>query len=253
MQDLLDPLPLYYEFVEAIDAIDLTDAQIEEVYNDRAAIQTMGRSLSKPEIACALSHIKAWKRIKYLGLEEAFIVEDDIMFKDKNAFLEILKRRFDFPSDCEVMLFAHGSSRRMGVGGASSIFHKWSIYEGYKMVRFVRKTWSVLGLWCSRSAVEKLLRATKVLEGTLDDCYTGNDKVVNLYGIEPVIIEEHPVWGDQSLIADQRRFEKDRPKNTFFIALMSGLGLLEYSRRVRRRLGRWFVIFFRSPFVRRYK
>ena len=252
MQKLLQHLSLDYEFIEAIDFRDLTHADIEAVYDDRSCQKTMKRSLSNAEIACALSHRKAWIRIKSLGLEEAFIMEDDVIVKDENAFLEILNQRSKFPQDCELMLFSHGSSRRLGQGAATSLFHKKRIYGKYKTVRFVQRVWSVCGIWCNRVAIEKLLEATQVLKATLDDGYTGNDRVVNLYGISPVLVEEHPLLGKDSTLLEQRKREIDKVKKSFFVKFFFRLGLLPPLRWIKTKLYRWGSIFFKSFYVRKY-
>ena len=252
MQRLLSQFPIDYEFIEAIDFHDLTKEKIEAVYDDDACRKTMRRSLSKAEIACALSQRKAWLRIKSLGLREAFIMEDDIIFKDEKSFFEILKIREQFPKDCELMLFSHGSSRRVGRGAAVSLFHQKSIYAKYKIVRFVQKTWSACGYWCHHKAIDKLLEATQVFKATLDDGYTGNDRVVNLYGIAPVLIEEHSLLGKESTLLEQRKAEIDRVKNRFLVNFFFRIGLLKPLRQMREKLHRWKLILFKSFFMRKY-
>ena len=122
MEKLLSELPFEFEFVEAING--------KEIENGNSVV------------GCALSHEKAWKKIKEQNLKDAFIMEDDIIIKDKYTFIEILKKRENFPKDFELVLFGHGGSRLTGKGDESSFFHRKKIYNGYKIIRFT--TYSLL-------------------------------------------------------------------------------------------------------------
>ena len=191
MEKVLSELPIKVEFVEAIDGKELSDEEIFQVY-DEACKKNLSVSLTKGEIGCFLSHIKVWKKIKKQKLKEVFIMEDDIVIKDKKAFLEILKNRNCFPKNWEIVLFAHGCSRYTGQGNETSfLFYSFKIYKQYKLKRFLGPAAGTLGYLLNQKAVEKLLKKTSPkFKGTIDHFYTGNDRIINLYGIEPVIIEE---------------------------------------------------------------
>ena len=198
MERVLGSLPVDYEFVEAVDASDLTDEYIREVYDDAACRRNIRRSLSKPEIACALSHIKVWEIIKESGLEEAFIMEDDIYIKDEEAFREVLKARNRYPKKWELILFGHGNSMVSGIGATTSFFHKEKIYKKYCISRFINFGCGTLGYLLNELAIDKLLCCTNVLEIYIDS-YTGTSRFVNLYGVEPVLIEEDDIGGLSTL------------------------------------------------------
>ena len=208
MQALLDPLPLEYEFVEAVDASDLTDEYIREIYDDVACRRNIRRSLSKPEIACALSHIKVWEIIKESGLEEAFIMEDDIYIKDEEAFREVLKARNRYPKKWELILFGHGNSRVRREGAPLVSFTRRDIWGSYGMFKFRRVAWGTLGYLIRSKGAQKLLKVIKPLKSTIDDGYTGTPKFVRLYGISPVLIEEEVSFGASSTITARSEQQK---------------------------------------------
>ena len=172
IEKILYELPMEVKFIDAIDAI-------KQKYN---AIT-----------ACAYSHEKAWKQIQEENLEDAFIMEDDIIIKDQDSFLQILKKKENFPRDWEVILFAHGGSRIHQKGNESSVFHKKKILNFYKIVRFTTITSGALSYLVNQKGVHNLLNNIHPLQTHIDHQCVGNNKVVNLYGIEPVIIEEDDI------------------------------------------------------------
>ena len=178
MEQVLSEVPMEFEFVEAIDAREMKN----------------GNSI----IGCAMSHEKTWKLIQKQNLEDAFIMEDDIIIKDKNAFMEILKKRDQLPKDWELVLFGHGASRMTGKGDESSFFHGKSIYQRYKVMRFTTIASGTLSYLVNQNGINCLLKAVHPIANHVDYQCTGNEKVVNLYGIEPVIIEEEKTLGAAS-------------------------------------------------------
>ena len=68
-----------FRIEDALDARTLTDAQFEQLYDDRAARERYGRSMTRAEVACFLSHRSVWKRIADSG-RAAVVLEDDATF-----------------------------------------------------------------------------------------------------------------------------------------------------------------------------
>ncbi|MFT6269027.1 MAG: glycosyl transferase family 25 [Alphaproteobacteria bacterium] len=73
----LNALGIEFERLEAIDGATLTEAQIHQHYDETANLKLYKKNLSAGEIACYLSHRKAWKRIIDDNLDYAVILEDD--------------------------------------------------------------------------------------------------------------------------------------------------------------------------------
>jgi glycosyl transferase family 25 len=71
-----------FTFVDAVLNAGLDSAELErqKLYDDAAAISFHGRSLSLSEIACSLSHGRAYDMIVSRGHEISMVIEDDSLF-----------------------------------------------------------------------------------------------------------------------------------------------------------------------------
>lgn len=78
----LNEFDIPFERVEAIDGKTLSDSVVEEVSPAHVVSKTYHRSLSKAEVACSLSHRKAWRKIVEDDLDFAIVLEDDAEILD---------------------------------------------------------------------------------------------------------------------------------------------------------------------------
>lgn len=96
-----------FRFIDAVVGKDL-DIQMlidEGIYDDDSARKYHGRSLRPTELALSMSHNQVLKTIIEEGLEEAIILEDDVLFMPRDlAALDFS----NVPEDCEV-LFLHAN------------------------------------------------------------------------------------------------------------------------------------------------
>ncbi|NTJ08253.1 glycosyltransferase family 25 protein [Rhizobium lusitanum] len=82
VESLAAKLPVPSEIIEAVDGSALTDAEIERVYRRRLHKPYYPFALSIGEIACFLSHRKAWTAIVEQGIDAGLIFEDDVDIDD---------------------------------------------------------------------------------------------------------------------------------------------------------------------------
>lgn len=75
----LAQLRIPFRFVDAIHGSTLNDETIADIYDDARMRRRMGRSLTRNEIGCALSHREAYRQIIATGCEAAIILEDDAL------------------------------------------------------------------------------------------------------------------------------------------------------------------------------
>lgn len=75
----LSELGLEFQFFDAIDGRQGLPPDLETYVDRNRAQQKLGRPLSDPEIACALSHAFLYQHILEQDLEEAIILEDDMV------------------------------------------------------------------------------------------------------------------------------------------------------------------------------
>ncbi|MGU3574511.1 glycosyltransferase family 25 protein [Brucellaceae bacterium C25G] len=78
VEHLRDQLPVETEIIEAVDNQNLSDQDISGVYHRALHKPAYPFTLSRNEIACFLSHRKAWQAIVDQNLDAGFVVEDDI-------------------------------------------------------------------------------------------------------------------------------------------------------------------------------
>ena len=211
MQALLDPLPLEYEFVEAVDASDLTDEYIREVYDDAACQKSISRSLGRSEVACALSHLKAWRLIKERDLEYALILEDDVVIEDSEAFLEILNLRKNYPEGWDTILMGSGMFPR-SYPALPSWFHTKKLYKKYKIARLVGVGIGAFAYLVTRTAIHQLLQQAQPLYLPID-VYTGNSNFINFFAISPRVVSEDAVLGSLSTLDEDRLVITDASGN----------------------------------------
>jgi len=82
VERLMAKLPVPSEIVEAIDGSRLTEAEIDQVYRRRLHKPSYPFSMSFGEIACFLSHRKAWAAIVEQNIDAGLIFEDDVEIDD---------------------------------------------------------------------------------------------------------------------------------------------------------------------------
>jgi len=78
VERLCKNLPMPVTVINAIDAETLSDQEIARVYRPGLHRPHYPFSLRRTEIACFLSHRRAWQMILDRGLDAALIVEDDV-------------------------------------------------------------------------------------------------------------------------------------------------------------------------------
>ncbi|MFC7159339.1 glycosyltransferase family 25 protein [Pseudidiomarina halophila] len=87
MVEQLEASGLPYERVEAVAGDTLTAEQIAQVFDSKAARHNYHYQLSRGEIGCYLSHLKAWQTILNQQLDYAIVLEDDVVLDAKFRLL----------------------------------------------------------------------------------------------------------------------------------------------------------------------
>jgi GR25 family glycosyltransferase involved in LPS biosynthesis len=95
-----------YEFIEAVDALELSKEDIKTQYNKKEY-----KELTLPEIACALSHIKVYNKILQDNIKYAIVLEDDAIL---NVEFKKFITRFNASNthDFDFLLLGYHSSNQ---------------------------------------------------------------------------------------------------------------------------------------------
>jgi len=126
--------------LSAVDAngIDIAELESRRIYDDQIAREKFSRSLSRAEIACTLSHLKAYQTIVDENISMAMVLEDDAMLEPGIAS-KISGGLSEAPPDWDILQLFHGcneqeplgkflarfpSRKRMPVGSAGYLIRK---------------------------------------------------------------------------------------------------------------------------------
>jgi glycosyl transferase family 25 len=77
MEALLASRGLSAEFIEAVDGLQLTEAELAR-YDRNRALSVYGAEMNRAEIGCCLSHLKVYETMLARGQDVALVLEDDI-------------------------------------------------------------------------------------------------------------------------------------------------------------------------------
>jgi GR25 family glycosyltransferase involved in LPS biosynthesis len=158
VEKLMSALPVPAEIIDAVDGNTLTKADIDLVYRRHLHQPSYPFEMSVNEIACFLSHRKAWAAIVEQGIDAGFIIEDDVDLETAfpaafaaasaclapGAFI-----RFPFRADRE-----HGDN--LLISGGTSVIQPRRVGLG------------MVAQLVSRDAAIRLLQATAMFDRPVD-------------------------------------------------------------------------------------
>jgi len=101
-----------FERIEAVDGMSLSDAEIAECYSPLKNFFCYPRFMSKGEIGCYLSHIKAMRKILHDGVKYGVVLEDDLTVSPELAKLPKILSDIKFDFDC-MKLISPGYKKRV--------------------------------------------------------------------------------------------------------------------------------------------
>jgi glycosyl transferase, family 25 len=178
----LSGLGLPFEFVDAADGRDLSPQETLASCNSSEAVRLLGRDLTPGEIGCSLSHLRLYHRLVDSGLEDAVILEDDVI--PDAAFSELLRNRDRLPDRCELLHFHTGLPRV-----PSSIWGARTMNERHRCVRLTIPMSGCFGYLIRRSGAEKLLKLGEPVRMPADVLCGGTLRAgVRIYGIDPPLV-----------------------------------------------------------------
>lgn len=188
----LDALNLRFSRIDATVGAELSDQDIELVYDSKRNKSHHHRDLTKGEIGCYISHRKAWQAIIDQESEFALVLEDDISvnnniidcFKliDKSEGWDILKL-----SDTENVKVAN--SKRLN--------------SEFELVSYNKVPNRTMAYLITRQAAKKMLSQTRFFRPVDVDVQCYADFGISVCGLRPNCVEMSEEFGtpDKSDIA----------------------------------------------------
>lgn len=160
----LDAIGIPFDRIDALDGKELSDEFIEKVSPARIVSKSYHRALSKAEVACSLSHKKAWQRILDEDLDFAIVLEDDVEILEN--FSDVVTLLSGLPHCNWDFIKLYPLRRR----GGKNISNRCD-FKGHTFVTYHRFPLGCLGQAISRQGAESLTRnlpyVTEPVDGQL--------------------------------------------------------------------------------------
>jgi GR25 family glycosyltransferase involved in LPS biosynthesis len=150
-------LPMPVIVIDAVDAERLRGDEIARVYRPGLNRPRYPFPLRHTEIACFLSHRKAWQTIVERGLDAGLVVEDDVELQPD--FQEVLALAFGHATPADYLRFpkqARERGKAAAAAGASSLFEPRALGLGMQA--------QLVG----RDAASELLAFTRAFDRPVD-------------------------------------------------------------------------------------
>ncbi|ENN87372.1 glucosyll transferase family 25 [Rhizobium freirei PRF 81] len=158
VERLMASLPVPSEIVEAVDGRSLTKAEIDRVYRRRLHAPSYPFEMSTGEIACFLSHRKAWATIVEQGIDAGLIFEDDVEIDD------LFPAAFAAAKACLVPGAFIRFPFRMGKEDGKCVWTQ----DKTDVIQPTRVGLGMVAQLVSRDAAIRLLEATEVFDRPVD-------------------------------------------------------------------------------------
>jgi len=172
---LIRDLPVDTEIVEGVDNRDLDKAAIDACCEHRIHEPPYPFSMSRNEIACFLSHRKAWQAIVDQGLDAGFVIEDDAALTAD--FPSAFAAAVDYLKAGDIIRFPFRPGRENG----EVLFRS----SGERIIEPLPVGLGMVAQLISRDAARKLLIATEKFDRPVDTTL----QLFWMTGIRPLAIQ----------------------------------------------------------------
>lgn len=232
IQQLGEKYGLCFSFIDAVFGKNLSSKYLNTVYDRNKAILTMGRELTLGEIGCALSHMDIYKKMIHQGIDQAVILEDDVIFDKK--LLDVVNKFDRFPSDWECLLLHYHRNSHLKRNYCLSFYGRKKIGGSFKIIRFIKPMHSTAGYMINRPGAQKLLNILSNGIYQPIDHYTGDEKYINLYGILPRIVDIDPKFGLQTSLDSERVgvYVNDIENKNIIKQILKKIGLFSLAKKI---------------------
>ena len=220
-----------YEIFDAIDCRNGVPAQYETLINRNLAYKRLGRHLSNGEIGCALSHHLVYKHILHHNIQQAIIVEDDVILTDN--FKTFYKKQVINTLQTDMLFLYH-------VG--ASVKKSYTTHYNIKVYPVHYMPYSTAGYYLTAPVANALLDAGTPIAEVADYICELTPKFT-IQAVYPRIIQHPPIIGKQSYIHPHRtnNFKKSHMQNIFLKTGHIFLGI-DYANKKHRYISFWDYI-----------
>jgi glycosyl transferase family 25 len=226
-----------FRFENAFDARTLSDSEFEASYDDVIARRRYGRSLTRGEVACFISHRSVWQQIAKSG-RAAIVLEDDAILEPAFFDRVLNSNERALASTADVLLLGHSKLRR-ALARRSYLLEplKRAHRVGALTVGFPFKQWTsgTVGYWISAEGARRMCAHADGAIGMLVDDWPWHRDHGNVCVAE---LRPYAVWeGFESMPSS---IEAARRENTRGRAMLHEAAL--WPLRILRAIARWATV-----------
>jgi glycosyl transferase family 25 len=197
-------LGLSFNFIDAVNGKNLSQIQIDQVYDESLSVSEFGRGLTLGELGCALSHLNIYKRMIDKNIEIAVILEDDIEISDN--IHQILDAKTNYPEVWDILLLGYHSENKNETISTSSFRGKHKITPSHSTVRLVEIAFGTHGYIISLGGAKKLIKILNKIIKPIDH-YTGTEFYVNMHALSSRVIRLNQPLKSLSNIEHERKLK----------------------------------------------
>lgn len=217
MDNVANALGVKFEYIDAVYGKDLSQSQIDDVYDESLSLKELGRGLSRGELGCALSHLSIYQKMVNDGIETALILEDDVEISSE--LHDILNARQHFPCDWELLLLGYYSETATERVSMESFFGKSDVTPSHQTVRLVEVAFGTHGYMINLRGAKKLADTLIKIIKPIDH-YTGSGRYINMYALSPRIISLNQKFKAMSCINVERELQFESVKKAVVIKVL---------------------------------
>ena len=222
MQRLCDEIGLTPTFIDAVYGKELSQKDLDAVYDEEVARQSTGRPLARSEIGCSLSHLSVYQQMVDNNIPYALIFEDDIEIKPD--FVTLVTRlvetvlKDDHSDNKDVILLGYYQGRqgaRVVALPGCSFYGRTPLGSSYKLQIPVEPAAGTHGYVITLGGAQKILDHNKIISFPID-YYTGrNTGCISVALVYPPVVVLHDELSsdEQSNISHDRNLMEEVIRN----------------------------------------
>lgn len=198
----LKAIGLPFQRIEGIDGSQLGEAEIAEVFDRKRAQTHYHYDLTRGEIGCYLSHLKAWQAVLDQELDYAIILEDDVVLTDSFRLLPQTLTKLEDAWDLIKIAAPYKKQKATQLGDIGSF--------GY--VRYRKPPMGACGHVVSAAGAQKLLAKRPPFYRPVDVDLQWQDELgLNVRGLLPYTVDNSHEHASDIFAIGDRRAQQKRP------------------------------------------
>jgi len=216
MISVAENLGVKFDYIDAVYGKDLSQGEVDNVYDESLSQKVLGRGLSRGELGCALSHLSIYQKMVDEQVETALVLEDDVDISSE--IHDVFNALQSFPEDWEVMLLGYYSDTATERVSMSSLWGKSAVTSSHQAVRLVEVAFGTHGYLINLRGAKRMLNTLDKVVKPIDH-YTGSGRYINMYGLAPRVITLNDKFKEMGCIEVDRTNEHESTMNKHFIKI----------------------------------